>query len=71
MDQQLTAMILIRVIEFIILVLPYTIHHIYWLNINFYNDESLRSAINQLVLVIIYSFYHLNFGVKLFFFIGF
>ena len=64
MNQQLTAMILIRVIGFINLVLPYTIHRVYWLNINLYNDESLRYAINQLVLVIIYSFYHLNFGVK-------
>lgn len=62
-DRQLTAMILIRAITFILLVLPYAIHRIYWLKIDLLHEESIRYTVNYLILVIIISLFNLNFGV--------
>jgi len=63
LDRQLTAMILIRTVAFIILVLPYVIHRIYWLQINVSQEALLRSAIDYLIMGVIVSVFNLNFAV--------
>jgi hypothetical protein len=64
LDCQLTAMTLIRTATFIILVLPFTIHRIYWLQIDRRYVEPLRVAIDSLILGIIVSLFNLNFAVE-------
>ncbi len=63
LDRQLTAMILLRTITFIILVFPYVIHRIYWLKINPFHQKSIRYAVNYLILVVVISLFNLNFAV--------
>lgn len=65
LDRQLTAMIFIRTIVFILLVFPYFVHRIYWLEIDLVQDGSLRYAANYLILSIISSLFNLNFAVRL------
>ncbi|CAF4716707.1 unnamed protein product, partial [Rotaria sp. Silwood2] len=48
LDRQLTAMIFVRVIFFIILLLPYTIFRIYILNLNISLVDTVHYAILQL-----------------------
>jgi hypothetical protein len=55
LDRQLTAMIFVRVISFVILLLPYTIYRIYILNVNASPVDSLPYAINQLISAIVLS----------------
>jgi hypothetical protein len=64
LDRELTAMILVRTVTFIILVLPYTIHHIYWLQISIFQEELMRYAIDSLILIVMVSLLNLNFGVR-------
>jgi hypothetical protein len=64
LDRELTAMILVRTATFIILVLPYVIHRIYWLQISIFQEESMRYAIDSVILVVIVSLLNLNFGVR-------
>ena len=63
LDRQLTAMILIRAITFILLVLPYVIYRMYWMKIDHLSKKSIRYAVNYLILVITISLFNLNFGV--------
>ncbi|CAF4924833.1 unnamed protein product [Rotaria sp. Silwood1] len=49
LDHQLTAMIFVRVIFFIILLLPYTMYRIYILNVNIPSIDRLPYAIVQLI----------------------
>lgn len=49
LDRQMTAMIFVRVIVFVILLLPYTIFRIYILNINVNLQDVLRNTIDQLI----------------------
>jgi len=64
LKRQLTAMILIRTTTFIILVLPYIIHRIYWLQIDPSHEELVRSAIDYLIQTVIVSLFNLNFAVR-------
>jgi hypothetical protein len=64
LDRQLTAMILIRTVIFIILVLPFVIHRIYWLQIDLSDEGLILSAIHYLVSGIIISLFNLNFAVR-------
>jgi hypothetical protein len=64
LDRQLTAMIFVWVIFFILFLLPYTIYRIYSLNITV-NEANLYSyAINQLVYSIMAAISNLNYIVK-------
>jgi len=64
LDRELTAMILVRTATFIILVLPYVIHRIYWLQISILQEKLMRYAIDSVILVVIVSLLNLNFGVR-------
>jgi hypothetical protein len=68
LDRQMTAMIFVRVIVFIILLLPYTIFRIYILNANVSPQDTFAYAINQLVLAIVTSLLILIYSVRLFMF---
>jgi hypothetical protein len=63
LDRQLTAMILIRVIFFIILLLPYTLYRIYMLNEHPQTDTFVF-AIEQLIYVIVVSLMNLSYCVR-------
>ncbi|CAF0835086.1 unnamed protein product [Adineta steineri] len=58
LDQQLTAIIFVRVIFYVILQLPFTIYRIYSLNVTIANENTIAYAIDQwmqqIVLVLIY-----------------
>jgi hypothetical protein len=63
LDRQLTAMVLIRVCLFIITTLPYIALQIYQLNVPSNTNDSLRTAINQLISVITFAIVFLNYSV--------
>ncbi|CAF0953713.1 unnamed protein product [Adineta steineri] len=67
-DRQITAMILIRVILFVIVTFPYTCYKIYSNNISSKNVDALRAAIERLIQVFIYSFCNLNYAVNFYLF---
>ncbi|CAF4435998.1 unnamed protein product, partial [Adineta steineri] len=58
LDQQLTAMIFVRVIFYVILQLPFTIYRIYSLNVIITDENTIAYSIDQwmqqIVLVMIY-----------------
>jgi hypothetical protein len=60
LDQQLTAMIFIRVISYTILSLPYIIYRIYSLNVTINRTDVYRYAVNQLVYSVVVSLIFLN-----------
>jgi hypothetical protein len=60
LDQQLTAMIFIRVISYMILSLPYIIYRIYSLNVTINRTDVYRYAVNQLVYSVVVSLIFLN-----------
>lgn len=64
LDRQLTAMILTRTVAFIVLVSPYVIHRIYWLQIDIAHEDPLRAAIDYLILAVIVSIFNINFAVE-------
>jgi hypothetical protein len=65
LDRQLTAMIFVRVIFFIILLLPYSIHRIYLVNVSIDQSQDLfKYAINQLIELIVISLMNLNYAVR-------
>jgi hypothetical protein len=66
LDQQMTAMILMRVISFVCLVLPFTIYRIFIVNYPISQHELMKYAIAQLVEVILIFWISLNFTVKMF-----
>lgn len=65
LDQQLTAMIFVRVIAFVNFLIPYTIYRIYILNSTNNNINSYPYAINQLIYSITASLSNLNYTVRL------
>jgi hypothetical protein len=62
-DRQITAMILIRVIFFVVSTLPYIIYNIYIINVPKTSTDSLEYAITQLIQAIVTSVYNLNYAV--------
>ncbi|CAF1549010.1 unnamed protein product, partial [Adineta ricciae] len=54
-DQQITAMVLTRVIVYVVLSLPYTIYRVYAINLDSKQIDVLRSAIERLIQTIFYS----------------
>jgi hypothetical protein len=65
LDRQLTAMIFVRVVFFVILLLPYTIFRIYTLNITISPVDSLPYAMNQLIFAIVSSLLTWIYAVRL------
>ncbi|CAF1271016.1 unnamed protein product [Rotaria sp. Silwood1] len=61
LDQQLTAMILIRVGFLVIMTLPYVLQRIYTLSTSINNSNIMSQAIVQLIATITSSFYFLNY----------
>jgi len=51
LDHQMTAMIFVRVIVFVVLLTPYTIFRIYILNMNIPSSDGFRYEINQVILM--------------------
>ena len=66
-DHQITAMVLIRVVFFTIFALPYASYRVYAINIKVNQIDLLRSAIEQLIQAVFYSFINLNCAVKFLF----
>jgi hypothetical protein len=66
LDQQMTAMILTRVISFVCLALPFTIYRIFTLNYPISQNDLMKYAIERLVQVILISWISLTYTVKLF-----
>lgn len=67
LDRQLTAMIFVRVIVFVLLLLPYTIYRIYSLNVTIDRADLYPYAIDQLVYSIMISLSDLNYVVRFLF----
>jgi hypothetical protein len=64
LDRQMTAMVLMRVVSFVILVLPYTIYRIYVINFPVSQVNLLQYAIVRLLQAISFSFASVNYTVK-------
>ncbi|CAF2947236.1 unnamed protein product [Rotaria sp. Silwood2] len=60
LDKQLTAMILARMILFVVCLLPYTALCFYVFNMQSHKNETLQSAIENLILAINSSISYLN-----------
>ncbi|CAF0985004.1 unnamed protein product [Adineta ricciae] len=67
-DQQITAMILLRVICFIIFTLPYITFRIYIVNVPVEQTDLVHYALSQLVQVIIVSIVNLNYAANFYIF---
>jgi hypothetical protein len=63
LDRQLTAMVLMRVIIFVILTLPYTINRMYTYISHINQSDSVQSAVISLVSVIMSILFNLNYAV--------
>ncbi|CAF3717482.1 unnamed protein product [Rotaria sordida] len=70
LDRQLTAMVLVRVITFVILTLPYAIQRMYTYLAKVDQSNLFLLAINTLVAGIISSFFNLNYAVSFYIFIA-
>lgn len=64
LDRQMTAMILTRVVFFVILSLPFTVYRIYSINFPATRTDLLQYALRQLVQTVLTSSFALNFAVK-------
>jgi hypothetical protein len=69
LDRQMTAMIFVRVIAFVILLLPYTIFRIYIVNVNATTENALQNTINQLISEITTFLFFWVYSVRLFAFV--
>jgi hypothetical protein len=67
LDHQLTAMIFVRVMIYVILSSPYTIFRIYILNANVFAADSFPFAVRQLITAIFTSFIIWIYSVRLFY----
>ncbi len=65
LDQQMTAMILMRVIVLVCMAAPYSIYRIFILNFPISQSEPMKYAIGRLVQTILISLFSLNFTVTL------
>ncbi|CAF0839303.1 unnamed protein product [Adineta steineri] len=70
LERQLTAMIFIRVIFYVLLLIPYTIYRIYSLNVTFTQANLYPYAINQLIYSIMSSVTNLNYTVSFYIFMA-
>ena len=66
LDRQLTAMVFVRVIVFVILLLPYTIYRIYSLNVTIARTEQYRFAVDRLIYSVTSSLSNFNYAVRWF-----
>ncbi|CAF3550797.1 unnamed protein product [Adineta steineri] len=69
LDHQMTAMIFVRVLVFVILTLPFTIFQIYKLNININLITDLHYDINQIVATIVTSLLIYNYSLTFYIFL--
>jgi hypothetical protein len=65
LDQQMTAMILMRVILLVCLVSPFTIYRIFIINFPISQSDPMKYAIGRLVQTILMSLFSLNYTVTL------
>ena len=64
-DRQLTAMIFVRVICFVALLFPYTVHRVYLLNARpSRTQDFFRYALDQAIEIIVISILNINYGVR-------
>jgi hypothetical protein len=66
LDRQMTAMVLIRVVFFVIFTLPYTLYRVYIINFPLSQSDLLQYAIGRLVQETFLSFRSVNYAVKSF-----
>ncbi|CAF1126249.1 unnamed protein product [Adineta steineri] len=71
LDKQITAMVLMRVIIFVCLVLPYVTYRIYTVNFPTSRNMPMAYAISRLIQAIITSIYIINFSINFYIFIIF
>jgi hypothetical protein len=69
LDQQMTAMVLMRVILLVCLVSPYIIYRIFIINFPISQSDPMKYAIGRLVQAIFYTVLNLNNTVKVSYFI--
>ncbi len=67
-DRQITAMVLLRVVFFVIFTIPYDIYRIYTINTIVNPMNSFRYAISRLIQVIFISIFNLNYVVSFYLF---
>ncbi|CAF3670870.1 unnamed protein product [Rotaria sp. Silwood1] len=70
LDRQLTAMVLVRIIAFVILTLPYALHRMYTYLTRINQSNPYPYAINNLVGGIISSLFNLNYGISFYIFMA-
>ncbi|CAF0973214.1 unnamed protein product [Adineta ricciae] len=68
-DRQITAMVLVRVIAFVLLQLPYTSYRVYSININPQQIDQLRATIERLIQTVSYSLINTNTAINLYLFL--
>ncbi|CAF0985841.1 unnamed protein product [Adineta steineri] len=68
LDQQLTKFVLIRVIFLVLFVTPIVIYRIYTTKVIINPNDSLRLAIERLVLAIMYSLFSMNYAINFYIF---
>ncbi|CAF1197012.1 unnamed protein product [Adineta steineri] len=71
LDKQITAMVLMRVIVFVCLLLPYITYRIYAVNFPTSRSMPMAYAISRLIQAIITSIYIINFAINFYIFIIF
>jgi hypothetical protein len=64
LDRQLTAMIFVRVIVFVVLLLPYTIYRIYALNMTISRSDTYQNAHDRLIFSFMASLTNVNYAVR-------
>ncbi|CAF1394314.1 unnamed protein product [Adineta steineri] len=69
LDQQLTAMILIRIIVFIVLTLPYDIQRMYTYIAKVNESNLLYFAVNNLIGAVLITLFNLNYGAPFYVFV--
>ena len=62
-DQQLTAMIIARVVFLVVTTVPYVLQRIYTLSVTINKNDLIHKAIVQLVAAVTISFFYLNYAV--------
>ena len=67
-DRQLTAMVLLRVVFFVLLLFPFTLYRVYSVRINPQRVSLIQAAIEQLILTIVFAMYNLNFAASFYIF---
>ncbi|CAF0987941.1 unnamed protein product [Adineta steineri] len=71
LDKQMTAMVLMRVIAFVCLLLPYITYRIYAINFPISQSMPMAYAISRLIQAIFLSIYYINYTISFYLFIIF